>query len=432
MGVAGGAGSPHPTASAHSTIPAYLVELLQPRTSAEEPIVVVSVPARRRRASVRDALARDLALVERLAVVGPSDAPSHLVPLRAGPVRYALGRIPGGRHLGAVVTAVPGWPAVLERLLPNVAYVARRRSSAALADAVPLVQSSWLGEDGAAIVVDFDGAQPTRVAKVAAAPRIRAEERALATVAPSAARAGVEVPRAEDVVPIGDRAALLERPLEGLSAARVLAQSPRRLEPLLERLASWLEAWAAATQEVRPLGDEALEAAVHSPARDLCGVVERGYLDWLAGRAGELAGTPLPHTAAHNDLTMWNVLLPRTGRLGILDWEAAQAAALPLGDLVYAAVDAVAATNRYRSRPAAFAECFLENGARRARVGRLLDRLIEKLDLEHDAALFCFHACWLRHAANEARRRPGAEETPFLEILRMLSSRPGVGLPAAA
>ena len=45
--------------------------------------------------------------------------------------------------------------------------------------------------------------------------------------------------------------------------------------------------------------------------------------------------------------------------------------------------------------------------------------------------MLCFHACWLRHAANEARQRHGLEGTPFLEIVRMLSARPG-DFPAAA
>ena len=427
MGVGGGAGSPHPTASAPTAIPAHLVELLRPEPDADAAIVVVSAPNRRRRAAVRAALGGDLAVVEPLAVVGPHDSPSHLIPLRAGPVRYVLDRVAGGRLLGAVVTGVPGWPTVLERLLPNVAYVARRGGTGT----VPLVQSSWRGENGATIVVGFDGSNPVRVAKVAAARRIRDEERALATVARSAERAGVEVPQPDGVVPIGDRAALLERPLEGRSAARLLAHSSRKLEPLLERLASWLEAWATATREVRPLDDAMLEASVHAPARELAGVADPVYLEWLAELARRLAGTPFPHTAAHNDLTMWNVLLPHTGRLGILDWEAAEPVALPLGDLVYATVDAVAATKRYRSRPAAFAECFVRGGAHQAHVGLLLGRLIAKVGLEPDAAVLCFHACWLRHAANEERQRPPARGTPFLEIVRMLAGRPG-GFPVTA
>ena len=50
-------------------------------------------------------------------------------------------------------------------------------------------------------------------------------------------------------------------------------------------------------------------------------------------------------TAAHNDLTMANVLTSREG-IGILDWEAAVADGLPMTDLWYALADAVSRAGR--------------------------------------------------------------------------------------
>jgi hypothetical protein len=146
-----------------------------------------------------------------------------------------------------------------------------------------------------------------------------------------------------------------------------------------------------------------------------------GYRQWLADRSTDLGGTAVPLVAAHNDLTMWNVRLGADGALGILDWAEADSESLPLTDLFYAVADAAAACDGYRDRIAAARSCFEPGGARTATVGPLTERAIAALSLSRAAADLCFHACWLRHAANE-RAMDGADG-PFAEIVRWLAHR---------
>jgi hypothetical protein len=89
-----------------------------------------------------------------------------------------------------------------------------------------------------------------------------------------------------------------------------------------------------------------------------------------------------------------------------------------MGDLVYAAVDAVAAGDRYRDRAAAFDQCFHADHS----VGRLVreacGRVGRAIALPPEVAAIAFHACWLHHAGNESRKRAQGERRPFLELLQ--------------
>lgn len=119
----------------------------------------------------------------------------------------------------------------------------------------------------------------------------------------------------------------------------------------------------------------------------------------------------MPFVAAHHDLTTANVLVG--DGLGIVDWDAAEAAALPLTDFFYAAADARAAATGFRDRVGAFGATFGPDGKPAPDVAPLLSRLVAALELDPAVVELCFHACWLRHAANEvAQSGPG----PFMEI----------------
>jgi hypothetical protein len=50
------------------------------------------------------------------------------------------------------------------------------------------------------------------------------------------------------------------------------------------------------------------------------------------------------------------------------------------------------------------------------------ERFKEALELDDGVADLCFHACWLRHAANESLR-PEESARPFLEIVRAIAER---------
>ena len=133
-----------------------------------------------------------------------------------------------------------------------------------------------------------------------------------------------------------------------------------------------------------------------------------------------MSGSRLCTVAAHNDLTMFNVLLGRDRTLGIVDWEEATEEALPLMDLAYAAVDAVAAAGRYRDRVAAFHAAYGRAGRSRDRIEALTERLAARLRLPADLAELSFHACWLLHARNELRERGVDAGGPFVQIVQQV------------
>jgi aminoglycoside phosphotransferase (APT) family kinase protein len=99
----------------------------------------------------------------------------------------------------------------------------------------------------------------------------------------------------------------------------------------------------------------------------LAAVLPRGYVSWIRAAAAALEGRQIVLAPAHRDLTMANVLLDGP-RLGVLDWEAAREADLPLVDLPYAIVDAVSTVDEHADRPAAFARSF-ESGGRASPAG---------------------------------------------------------------
>ena len=121
--------------------------------------------------------------------------------------------------------------------------------------------------------------------------------------------------------------------------------------------------------------------------------------------------------AAHNDLTMWNLLIADDGSIGVLDWEAAASQCLPLGDFVYAAVDAVASIDGYASRAQSARDCFAPRGRHAPLVGALTSRLAGALELSPPTVELLTHACFLQHARNELRfgRRPD-----FIDVVRAL------------
>lgn len=119
--------------------------------------------------------------------------------------------------------------------------------------------------------------------------------------------------------------------------------------------------------------------------------------------------------------SVWNVLSDPRGRLGVVDWEAAEEATLPLKDLFYACVDAVAATGRYADRPGAYDACFTPRGTSAGMVGRLQDSMTAALNVAPEIVELSRHACWLGHALNEARSAERSAPRPFLQIVRRLA-----------
>jgi Phosphotransferase enzyme family len=252
----------------------------------------------------------------------------------------------------------------------------------------------------------------------------------LASLAGGASDAGADVPTLIDVGNGGD-GVLGERALAGRPVAASLVDDPRLLPTVLERLALWLQRWHRVTQ--RESGSEPVAERILGSARMLegdLGADAAAYLARLEALCAEQASHSIKLVAAHNDLTMVNVLRAESERLAVLDWEVAEERGLPLTDFFYAAADAVAATTRYADRVAAFQTTFGRAGPTATHVRALAQSLAGELELSPSFVELCFHACWLMHASNEARASHASAPRPFFEIVRRLAS--GWSLTAAS
>ena len=118
---------------------------------------------------------------------------------------------------------------------------------------------------------------------------------------------------------------------------------------------------------------------------------------------------------------MWNMLLGEQGRLGVVDWESARENGLPLVDFFYAMADAVTIARGYTDRSKAFKACFVAGGTYARMVSQFATRLRRIVQLPDEMVEFCFHACWLHHAANEHRAAGPSDPRPFLKIVQWLA-----------
>jgi hypothetical protein len=267
-------------------------------------------------------------------------------------------------------------------------------------------------------------ATPTVVAKVGSpGPTGPTREAAiLEGLAVRARAAGATVPEVLGIESDARRAVLFETPVPGRQVAAVLGEAPAQLTGLTRRLAEWLEGWNLDTRTMQLLSAEWLEEELAGPARALAPALSDGggYLRWLESRCDAVAGTRVPLVATHNDLTMVNVFVERTGSLGVVDWEDAREQGFPLVDFYYAAADATAAADRYADRAGSFRRLFGE-AASSTSTRMLEQRLVEALDLRPAVAELAFHACWIQHAAAEQRAGLESRQRPFLEILRSVA-----------
>ena len=368
---------------------------------APDGLALLRLPAR-----ARTAVAREAGLE-----LGPSvlEIGGRLVPAERAAVRWALGAVaasPRGRLAGVA----PG--RALELAAP--AAIARPPGSRPL--------GAWLRARGSGTTVVaapgaaflLDGERLELAAKVGAglpARRELTEGRALAELGPAARAAGADVPEVVEEGELGGRPLLVTTGVEGRPASVLLAERPGDRDALVERIAGWLLRWNLATAAEMAFSRELLERELLAPAGAV-GLPD-SYVAEL-GRMGHAAeGKPVRLVAAHNDLTSANVLVARDGRIAVVDWDTAAPLALPLADLFYALADAEAATRGFADRVAAFFAAPRDEHERRFRDALALDDAVADL---------CFHACWLRHAANESLR-PEQDARPFLEIVRAIAAR---------
>ena len=241
-----------------------------------------------------------------------------------------------------------------------------------------------------------------------------AESAALNRLGSAARSAGALVPEVLDQVEVGGRTAALLSVIPGRPAAAGLRG---RVEPrsAARRVAAWLARWCSAT---RSNGDvsRAIRAEIQEPLRVLQVELPPMYVAEVGRLAAAWGGDPGSLCARHGDLTLWNVIAS-PAQIGIVDWEEARAEALPLTDLPYLLVDAVAAASGYRNRERAYAACFTSRGRRFSWASRIMEETARAAGFGRPELELAKHACWLGHAANERRR--GVADGPFLRILRL-------------
>jgi hypothetical protein len=365
----------------------------------------------------------------------------YLVPLDRELASMAFAEVvpvwPRRRRLLSGVLKVPGAPRLLGRVLPSVAVIVHREAARPLFEwlvgltdhdhGLGVVVSGPPPECKLVVLTGGGGSgQTPLVAKLedGLSTRLDREASILQEVAPSARMTGVEVPKPLGVRRLSGRSVLLESRLPGQVAAALLASRADAFSSVVGSVADWLEAWHRSTAVLRKLESAELRRYVLEPVESLADELRHGgdYVGWLSERAREVAEVPFPLVTAHNDLTMFNVLVGPDG-LGVVDWESAAVDRLPLTDLLYAAVDAAAAAARYEDRAAAFEDCFSSDGRHVRFVGQLLRSLATAVDATEQVAELSFHACWLHHAANERRDARTDAERPFLAILRQVAER---------
>jgi hypothetical protein len=360
-----------------------------------------------------------------------------LVPLTASEGARLRAHAPGPlsrrrRALGRALRLRPARVA-LTMLLPDVGLVMRRPGArscfswlyeaAGGPEPAPLatIAVSWRGLGAGATVTGWSpGAwEGVVVAKVALDSNnsLAAEHASLVDMGAAAREAGAGVPRSHGLRRVGPWRALIESHVPGRPADALLRRDAGRTLPLLIEITRWLARWHRATASVEPLGEAGVTAFLLGPLATLDGLLgDEAYRRWVTALAARIQGRPVPLVAAHNDLTMANVVWSDRHGLGVLDWATAAPDRLPLMDFFYAVVDAVHAAQG-GSRVQAFEASFEHGGRYHSSVKRLRGELAQAVAVDPDLVAAAFHACFLHHAVNEQRADP-TQAGPFLELVR--------------
>jgi Phosphotransferase enzyme family len=424
--------------------PSWLQEAVHAVDQQLAPDGIVYVLAPRRWRWAIEHLLRDKGLLTEMRVAHfPNwESSRYLVPLNTIPSVYAFSKLmpvrAWRRRLALGALSLPSGGRLLTRILPWIGLVARRPNGRSLFDWLfmldgdaccrhsAIVSTSWQGEDRSIVLHRFSGLghYPSAVVKMPRATEsdLQIDEAAtLARIGPGVRLAGADVPKPLLTKQIGKHRAFMQSVVNGRSAATLLASQPQRLNGIIERVSAWLERWNLATKVMRPFDRGLIDKAILAPVMCLAPHLQHGleYRDWLVERCATI-NDPVPLVAAHNDLTVWNVLLDEQGRLGVVDWESAQDESLPLIDLFYAVVDAVAVAKGL-DRFSAFKQSCAPGGAHEQIVIRFLKRDMRALGITTRFAELCLHACFLHHAANEQRVREPDDPQPFFQIVQWLA-----------
>jgi aminoglycoside phosphotransferase (APT) family kinase protein len=151
------------------------------------------------------------------------------------------------------------------------------------------------------------------------------------------------------------RPLLLESALHGAPLSPAVLRRDRH-HRFAKAVAAWLERLALATADT-PDGHDWHERLVRAPLWEVAAAAPelRGLAELTVERSEKLLASPLPLVFEHGDLCHPNLLVREDGRVGVLDWERAQAAGLPGYDLFFFLAYAADAG---RDRPACLLDAF--------------------------------------------------------------------------
>ena len=359
-------------------------------------------------------------------------------PLTGRGLRFALasGELPRRWWLAlAVLERLPWGRAVLLRILPCVGFAAFRPCNKpfewltkylARSDNVDVaIKTNWRGERARYLVFALSDAEKLVAKRGGAAchAAIMEEARLLADLGEAPAEAGLEVPRFVDCITAPRLRSLIETSVPGRPVADLIRGGHLHdFDAIAKRLAIWIDRWNRRTIRQVNLTPALGEALILSAARKLQASLEGGesYLDWLTTEVAALVGQQVPLVAAHNDLTMANVLGDSSGLLSVVDWEAYKPDGLPLADFQYSVCDAASAITG-ADRAASFSKYFVRTGPQQ--------RQLKSFEMELRAAtpgpdawfVLCMHATWLHHAANEQAGSSSRRDPSFAAIAQMLA-----------
>jgi len=136
------------------------------------------------------------------------------------------------------------------------------------------------------------------------------------------------------------------------------------------------------------------------------------------------SSTPFPLVFQHGDPGTWNMLVTPSGRVAVLDWEAAEAQGMPLWDLFYflrSYAVGVAQAQGVRNSLHGFTQQLLMPTGLRQRVTDVTQTYCERVGLAGDTLAPLFYTCWVHRAIKEATRLAPAqlENGHYVNLLRL-------------
>jgi hypothetical protein len=371
------------------------------------------------------------------------NASRFIVPLKPALLQYAFHQLMPTRlwkkKFILSLLQTPGGLRLVGNLHPWVAFAARRTQGRCLfnwlyqedgvhpQDGNAIMHASWRRERGSIAIFRFSSNTiPDRVGKLAWSKEStfpkNNEVQLIPSFGPMARAAGAHIADILSVQPFRDRKIYYQSVIPGQLAAALLLERPGHIYELMRRVAGWLESWHQMTKISQRLNRQWFERELLSPAISLAAFLEGdiSYLDWLSERC-EAFDMPIPLFPAHNDLSMWNVLLDKQGQIGVVDWNSAREKCFPYIDLLYAMTDAAMIATGHKQRIKAFKECFTRNGKYSSFTKQILCDLQAHLDIPRVVLDISFHICFIGHAFNEQKWSEPDEPLQFLEIVRYLS-----------